>query len=249
MANLLIFVCLALTLFFSNFLNSQASSQSYPLPINKGGTGANTAASAAGNLLGKDFANYSGVLPIAKGGTQTANGTIAVDNMEGNPGIFLDYNKAWNSTTFWVKVLDVQIDGTQENTKGSQMLEINGLRSILNSTEALADTKTYILTYKGGTGDTSFSNHIILKALSTNCSVTEEAGYWIVDGTDASNIRLKIYMRKTGWGIQTSLKWLQYFNFAKAGISNFTPEYIYTKPTNATNIYASCMNYQLKTSE
>jgi hypothetical protein len=47
------------------------------LPIAKGGTNANTAATAANNILGSNYGNYGGILPLAKGGTGTAlgNGT------------------------------------------------------------------------------------------------------------------------------------------------------------------------------
>jgi hypothetical protein len=39
------------------------------LPIAKGGTNANNAITASGNILGANFANYSGLLPTSKGGT------------------------------------------------------------------------------------------------------------------------------------------------------------------------------------
>jgi hypothetical protein len=39
------------------------------LPIAKGGTNANTASTAATNILGTNFGNYSGTLPTSKGGT------------------------------------------------------------------------------------------------------------------------------------------------------------------------------------
>jgi hypothetical protein len=54
------------------------------LPIAKGGTNANTAATAATNILGTNFGNYSGVLPVAKGGTGESSVSATTASLKTN---------------------------------------------------------------------------------------------------------------------------------------------------------------------
>jgi hypothetical protein len=66
------------------------------LPIAKGGTNANTASTAATNILGTNFDNYIGILPLAKGGTGTTLGN-------GAAGQYLTSNA--NGTSNWSNLL------------------------------------------------------------------------------------------------------------------------------------------------
>ncbi|MDR3116270.1 MAG: hypothetical protein LBT91_00280 [Bifidobacteriaceae bacterium] len=231
--------------FFIILFPKQVSADSISiLPISKGGTEANTARQASQNIIGNNFANYDEILPISKGGTNADHQIGAMNNLQGNPGIGLNMNGTWTNSTIYSKVLDVKIYGTQQNKQANQTLEIFGFEDIIpDLANPKKDQDKFLLTFKGGSGDENFSQYIILKNLAANCSTARAYGFWYIDSTDSADVRLKIFIQRFGWGMPGNIKWLFYHDFSASGIKDFTPEYITSKPTNATSIYSACAKY------
>ncbi|MDR3116540.1 MAG: hypothetical protein LBT91_01685 [Bifidobacteriaceae bacterium] len=101
--------------------NVFAASSSTVLPIARGGTNANTAAQAAANILGSNFANHSGVLPISRGGTNSANNLDANVKLGGTHSI--QYTGKNSSNSFYFKIASIAVDG-QPGQKSSAASDV-----------------------------------------------------------------------------------------------------------------------------
>jgi hypothetical protein len=99
----------------TNKANSATSAS--VLPIGKGGTGGNTATTAAANILGTNFANYAGILPLEKGGLGVnASPAAGKDTARDNLNIPWSYTYkpgGYGSTTAYLKVASLITDRTE----------------------------------------------------------------------------------------------------------------------------------------
>ncbi|MDR3116781.1 MAG: hypothetical protein LBT91_02970 [Bifidobacteriaceae bacterium] len=235
-------------------LNSvNAASSATVLPISRGGTNSSTASGAAANILGTNFANYSaGALPIANGGTGTDSGnhrTMAY-NLGMNPGIKIDYNGAWTSTPYWVKIFDVVRTTSDYSDYTNQSMRITGLTDIY-STRDIKDYYFLVMSPHRLEPNYNFAQYTNLLGQHKDCDNSETVAMWTTDVISSTQYRWRLYIKREENGAPGHIEWLtdeRNIGLVTPGIIGLQLEYFDSTPTGdyTGNLKLRCVKYTEK---
>jgi hypothetical protein len=240
-ATVFILCCISFTAGVDLTQNANSAGSASVLPVNKGGTGGNTASIAAANILGTNFSNYDGILPLTKGGlgvnANTNDGKNAARN---NLKLPLTERYDYEESNTWVKVASqyVMVGGNSYTYYSVWKITMMGE---LNSSIAPQE----LILFLGGTDTSdvhSYDNSSYVN-LSPRCT---KAKLYITSTTISDTQKLfNFYLERTSHVSEVMTTREMAANIGGgARVAPFTPEKLYAAPENSVTWEPTCLSFQ-----
>ncbi|MDR2799371.1 MAG: hypothetical protein LBB07_01975 [Bifidobacteriaceae bacterium] len=237
MLTVLVLCCVSFTAGVDLTQNANSATSASVLPINKGGTGGNTASIAAANILGANFGNYTGTLPLSKGGTNATNASDARDNL----GLPLAYQYNYSGAQEWLKVASSYLGGDNFRLYWTTWKVIAGPYLGASANQGKAPQEFLLLL--GGSSRTNGYEQSSFINLSPRCDsreiyITMEPS---PSATDPTRKLLHFYLKNTAETGEVNI--YREASSVQYGYPPFTPERLTTQPANSVVWTPVCATY------